>query len=53
MIRKLTEEKIKAAFKLLVKHGMHVCVPGWYDLVTPAEAVEFARDKDKFYDRRG
>lgn len=50
MIRMTTKVKVAAAFKLLQKYGIHCCVPGWYDISTAEEAVQFADNPEAFYE---
>lgn len=45
-------KKISAAFALLESHGIHMCVPGWFDLSDGDDAVEFVKDPDSFYEKR-
>jgi hypothetical protein len=51
MMRKSTEKKIEDAFKLLTKHGICCCVPGWYDVTSKEMAVLYAKDRHAFYRR--
>ena len=53
MITKQIEKKVIEAFNLLSYYGIMCHVPGCLDINNKDEAVEFAKDKEEFYRKKG
>lgn len=45
-------KKLSAAFDLLESHGIHMVVPGWFDLSDADELIEYINDPIRFNEVR-
>lgn len=52
MIQRTTEAKLKDAYKLLRKHGVYLCVPGWFDIQSADDLIRFCDDKNRWYESK-